>query len=336
MQEKEKIEMAYKAGVMDGDGSFSLIKKTDQKNPLYFPFIQLSNQNEKLVKSFNSDFGGYLHLRKPWIGKDNSIRQASWQWRIEKQQSRMFLETIIPYLKVKKERAQFLLNFMNDNEFKRGINLTDDVLQKREKAYLKMLNFNNVKFINKKIISKRNKKPTENQEFWAYVSGLIDTDGSFSIKRETKNVYKSFKYLPIISLSMTDIDGLNYIIKYCPYGNVRQYKDKNCRYGFTYRFSIHDHKDCIKFVEYCLPYLKVKKKQALIMLNFCKNRKVINYRMKGLFKEELQFRDNCYQAMINANKYGVIKSPLIDLELPQRDNKAEDESHRERLNKGTS
>ncbi len=41
MKDKE-ISVAYIAGVLDGDGSFSLIKKHEKKNrsPLYFPMIQ--------------------------------------------------------------------------------------------------------------------------------------------------------------------------------------------------------------------------------------------------------------------------------------------------------
>ena len=49
-------------------------------------------------------------------------------------------------------------------------------------------------------------------------------------------------------------------------------------------------------------------------------------------EDQKMLRDNFYNKMKNLNKYGVYKPSLIDLEAQEQGNKAEGESHRERLN----
>ena len=335
MEQEESIKLAYLAGIMDGDGSFSLCKRNSTPNPLFYPMIQLANQNKELIHSFYDQFGGYINLRKSWVGKDGSQRKDSWRWKLEKRQCLNFLNKIIPFLIVKKQRAEYLLNYIGENVFKRGIKLTSETIIQREKSRLKMISFNVEKNMNRSCSGRRRKTPLIDPVFWSYVSGLMDSDGSFSIKRETKNICKSFKYLPIISLSMTDIEGLNHITKHCPYGNIKLIKSKNTRSGLCYRFSIHSHEESALFIESCLPYLRIKKERAKILYKFCKNKKRTKYCRVGVSAEENSFREECYKELIELNN-GVYKSPLIDLEILQQDNKAEDESHRERLNKKTS
>ena len=72
MFKDEETFLAYVAGVMDGDGSFSIIRKVDDPNrsPLYYPVIQLANACKELVEIFHKRIGGSLFIRKERILKD--------------------------------------------------------------------------------------------------------------------------------------------------------------------------------------------------------------------------------------------------------------------------
>jgi hypothetical protein len=77
------------------------------------------------------------------------------------------------------------------------------------------------------------------------------------------------------------------------------------------------------------------KENAQVLLNFCQNFSPVKHRQASVPKEELDIRENFYQELIHLNKYGIYKSSLIDLEAPRGD-RAEDESHGERLSEKTS
>lgn len=335
MEEQENTIMAYVAGIMDGDGSFSLVRRNEVLNPLFYPMAQLANQNEELIKYFKKLFGGYVYLRKSWIGLDGGKRKDSWQWKLEKSKCKVFLEKVIPFLQIKKQRAEFLITYINNNPFKRGIRLSNECLLGREKSCSTMISLNVEKDMTKQFVSKRRKTSSLEPEFWSYVAGLFDSDGSFSIKRETKRGRKSNTFSSIISLTMTDIRAINFLAKNCPYGRLIKVKALSCKYGICYRFVISNNEEAILFIEKCLPFLRVKKANAEILNTFCKSHQRTRYCRNGVSVEQNLFREKCYQDLVNIN-YGVYKSTLIDLEVLQQDDKAEDESHRERLNERTS
>ncbi len=311
---EEDMTLSYVAGVLDGDGSFSIIKKIENalRSPLYYPVIQLANACEDLVKMFHDKFGGSLFTRKARVLEDGGKRKPSHQWKLEKSNSCLpFLDKVIPYLIVKQERAKFLKEYIERNPFKRGSNkLSDDILLKRESDYLKMRQFNDEGTRNKPF-HKNISCPT----FWAYMAGLMDTDGSFSIRKEiSKTHMKSPCYSPIISLSMIDPRAFGLILNNFKDGKVKIVKAKTCREGICYRFVISSSEGVIKFLNQIIPYLRVKPENAKVLLKFCEERCFVSYRKTGVPQEELDFRDKCYQDLCSLNKYGVYKSSLMDLE----------------------
>lgn len=324
----KELQLAYVAGALDGDGSFSLMKKIENKNnsPLYFPMIQLANADESLVDLFINNFGGNKRTRLSYHAKNGSVKKVSYQWKLEKRAKCLpFLETVISYLVVKKERAEFLRDFILDNPFKRGSNRLDNsILFLREKSYIKMRQYNDIPCINGELLSIAKRNDNNDKLFWSYLGGLMDTDGSFSLKREKTNTNP--KYTPVISLSMTDCKAIYYIMNNFIGGNLIVVKAKTALNGFCYRFSISKRDIAIKFLEQIIPYLRLKQNAAKILLEFCLNSKRTKYCKAGIAKEELEFRQNCYEKIINLNNYGVYKFPLMDLKpLPDNaeGNKAE-------------
>jgi hypothetical protein len=298
MNNKETI-LAYMAGVLDGDGSFSLMKRQGKKegqSPLYYPLIQIANASKDLIDFVHKEFLGLIHARKAYIAKDGCKRKISYQWKLEKTPSCFpFLDKIIPYLVIKKERAEFLRDYLLRNPFKRGSNkLSDEILQSRESDYFKMRSFNDHRSSTCSF-SKQCKKDSENPLFWSYLAGLLDTDGSFSVKRETTDKRMiNPKYNSSILLTMTDIKGINRIIENCPFGKYFIVKSRSCLKGMCYRFGIYSKDHSIPFLEKVIPFLKVKAKQAETLLEFCMKFDHTFYPREGIPKEELEFRERCY------------------------------------------
>jgi hypothetical protein len=312
-----RIDMAYAAGVMDGDGSFGIGKLKTNANPLYFPLLQLQNHDEEMLRKMISLFGGTFVTGKLLKCMDGSFGKNRFRWRLRSSANVIpALEQLIPFLKVKKDRAQFLLEFSKSFTFVRGAILTPEKLADRERSYLKMIQYNDWTSFDNNISLKLAKKNTSDPIFWSYMAGIMDTDGSFSIKRQNKNKGTHVinpRYLPVISLSMCDTRSINYLRENCYLGKLYMPKNRSCKGGFHYQYGIYSRDESIIFLENIIPFLRFKKENARQLLEFCQKYKQTKYCLEGIPKEELDFREKCYQNLISLNKYGVYKSPLIVL-----------------------
>lgn len=325
----KEFELSYLAGALDGDGSFSLMKGTSKTSvsPLYFPMIQFANAKREIIDLLIANFGGSQGIRAAYK-KDGISRKASNYWKLEKSIKCLpALEQLIPYLIIKKQRAAFLRDYIIDNPFIRGSNrLSDNLLMNREKSYLKMRSFNDNAEVNGLLYSKSKRQISDDNRFWAYIAGLMDTDGSFSLKKEnrTDKQHLTPVYTPTILLTMTDCRAVYYLMNNFIGGNLIIVKAKTAFNGFCYRFSITSRKNAIIFLQKCLPFLLMKKNIALKLLQYCESVTLMNGK-KGVSKEEVLFRENYYIAIRQLNN-GVYKSPLMDLKpLPDNagGNKAE-------------
>lgn len=326
MEQSEKI--AYIGGLMDGDGSFSIMRRDEKKGGslLYFPFIQYGSLSKESVDFVKETFGGSVILQKAHIKKDKSSRRDFYHWRLSNRESCItMIDSLSPYMEIKKERAEFLKEFILKNPFKRGSNrLSQEVLISRENDYLQMKKFNDERRLDRNLV-KQSKSLTEDKLFWCYFAGLLDTDGSFSIKKE-----KNGKFSALVLLTMTDVRGINKIRKNTFFGTVFKTKAISTQRGKCYRFGIYRRDEISLLLSYIIPYLRTKKEQAMVLQDFCDNLTTVKHRRSGMPQVERDFRESCYQKIILLNKYGVLKPTLIDLEARQGD-KAEGENHGERL-----
>ena len=256
-----------------------------------------------------NNYSGNVHLRKAYKGKDNSMRLDSYTWDLQKAPKCFpVLKKIIPYLAIKKERAEFLVKYIEENPFKRGsVKLSEEVLQRREAAYIKMKMFNEKRSVKQKAFIKQSQEVTSDKKFWAYVAGLLDTDGSFSIKKEQRKAdMVNVCYSALILLSMTSIDGLNKIRENCPFGSLYTVKASTCRTGFSYRWGIYSKKELEVFLKKVIPFLRLKQDKAKIMLEFLEGFDSTSYCRKGVSEEQMNFREDCYQRMLKCDNMGSI------------------------------
>lgn len=313
----EKIKMAYIAGIMDGDGSFSIIKVKTKASPLYYPFLQFVNRQKTIIDFLKIEFGGHIIQAAPHICKDGSAGNSVHRWRLRSHNNvKPVLERVIPFLRIKSERASGLLRFIEKTPFIRGIKLSGDRLAEKERAYIEMMHLNDHRSFDNTLSMIIAKEICEDPIFWSYLAGLMDTDGSFSIKRQVHNKgthVVNARYLPVISLSMTDTRAINYVRENFPLGKLYIPKNKSCSAGFHYQYGIYTKKECIEFLKRIIPFLKGKKENAKVLLYFCENSTNTLYCRAGVSPAELKFRDACYVKLINLNKYGSQISSTNDV-----------------------
>lgn len=109
----EQVDLAYAAGIIDGEGSIKIFKiKADylkRKTDRYQLQVQVDMVDPKAVTWLQQMFGGklYDHKRKPETNWRDSKR-----WYIVTQQAGKFLEKILPYMKVKSIHARLAIDFL--------------------------------------------------------------------------------------------------------------------------------------------------------------------------------------------------------------------------------
>ncbi len=317
--------MAYLAGVMDGDGSFSLLRlKKGSKNYLYAPMLQCASWRLEFIHLLKETFGGNLVTGKVHINKNGEKGHALTHWKLRSSRNCLDpIRSLISFLKIKETRAHFLEQFMITCPFVRGKVLTELDLRIRDFFYQNVCISNRA--INSYTKVESVKIECTYQETWSYIAGIWDTDGSFSIKKQSINKgtdVKNPRYLPVISLSMMDTRAINFIRSaFEPFGESKLYipKNKAMTNKYHFQFGIYTKDNCIKFLKHIIPYLRSKKENAQMLLKFCEESKNTGYCKAGIPQEELDFREECYQQLCHLNKYGVFKPSLIDLEARRGD-----------------
>lgn len=285
---EEKEIMAYVAGLIDGDGNIC-VRKGSIKN---LPLIQFHNSVKSLPIYLNKLFGGTVACDKP---KKEGYKPI-WKWMLQGKEGCVnFIEKVEEYLVLKKDSAQLLMEFLTD--------------AKKEKDYYnlsKELNLHR-KLEDFKIDSLK-RQTTEDSFFWAYVAGIMDTDGSFSVERsvrkpEAGNRQKNnlIKYRPRVSLTMVSDRSVNYILSNCCYGSTSIVNAKTALRGSACRWSITARTEVIEFLKKCIPFLHIKSIQAVNLLRFCRNYSPTNGVAK-VPEEEMVFREECYKQMMELNK----------------------------------
>lgn len=277
MENERNLILAYCAGLIDGDGSFFIGKENGPiriakgYSPSYSPNIGLSEVGRNSVDLLKNLFGGYVGKTKAYIAKDGSNRQEFFRWRLDRGNScKECIEQLLPYLVLKKDRAQYLLNFINDHVIKENSDrLSDEELQIRENHYLKMKNFNSERLFSSDFKDRKVPSQNANNHFWSYVAGLYDSDGSFSLSRLLVKNRSTYSYYPSIVLSQIDCKSIDYVFGGFKKGIRSLNKNKCCKLKFAYRFEISCIEDITNFLTNCIPFLKLKKERAQLLLDFC-------------------------------------------------------------------
>lgn len=99
----KRVDLAYYAGILDGEGSIQLFPN---RCKTFWLGISVVNTDEWIVQSLKFAFGGQIgfdsrgHNQKPIF-----------RWRITSKGALSFLEQVYPYLKLKKPHADIAIAF---------------------------------------------------------------------------------------------------------------------------------------------------------------------------------------------------------------------------------
>lgn len=304
MKDKDDLIMAYVAGLIDGDGSISLIREKRANGYIYYPCIQLSNVFEEMVTFLHNTFGGCKKLKS----RQQHSKKSQFVWNVRGMEScKNVLTKILPFLVLKQRQGKKLCNY-----------ITNPTEENPETTRLKIQAFNLDSHTSDGSVTKQAKKNTDDETFWAYFAGIMDTEGSFSIKKTTPSWgCKSYRYTPMIQLTMASFDAMNFIRKNFCHGRICFPKAKSTQRGFTYKLMVIKSEDCIEMIKRLNPYLRFKCNAANELLYFCQNFASVKYKQKGVSESELKFRMTCYEKIKQYNEYGVYKPSLIDSETRQ-------------------
>lgn len=286
---KEEVEMAYAAAILDGDGSYSIMKSGNK----YYPCIQLSNSYEGMSKWLHEKFGGSLRIKKP----QQSHHKILYVWSVRGLEGcKKLIERIIPYIVLKNLQAKCMLEFIENRS-------KEDFSERKGEIFsVNMKDLNRKLLIESDSLKQKSINNTNCPKFWSYVAGIMDTEGSFSVKKEKPHSGSiSNRYNPVIQLTMVPVNVLNFIRENCSLGSYCIPKAKCTTKGYAYKLSILSKDECVQFLHCLKGYLIFKKEQLFILLNFCQNYGSVKHCRGGIPIEILQFREEMYQQMRKLN-----------------------------------
>jgi hypothetical protein len=310
MMNKENLVMAYVAGLIDGDGSISLIREQRVSGAKYYPCIQLSNVFEDMIDFLHQTFGGSKKIKS----HQAHSKKIQYVWNVRGLEScSNLLEKVLPFLVLKKKQAKVLLDYIRNPQ-----NHNVDA----EK--MKIQSLNNESLVAQGSVSKQADKNTLDECFWAYFTGILETEGSFSVRKNKPSWgCINYKYNPLIQLSMASFESMNFIRQNMCMGSVCFPKAKTTQRGHTYKYLFGSIGDCVEVITKILPYLRFKKEVALELLNFCRNYSAVKNKRAGVSEIELKFREDCYQKIKQINESGIVKPSLIVSEVLKLDDEGQ-------------
>jgi len=105
----DDFKYSYLAGMVDGDGTVTITKQKQRKTFAYRPSISIHNTSKELIDYLCLTFEGSTFIT---CHPKDSNRKTIYRWRVMRTDKIVvLLEKMLPYLVVKKERAEFLLTF---------------------------------------------------------------------------------------------------------------------------------------------------------------------------------------------------------------------------------
>jgi len=147
MQDNQKqTQWIYAAAIMDSDGCFMIAKYKRKSGNFYLPCVKIVMIKDGSINYIKNQTG-LGRIIKTGIQPSRPNSQPLFQWTITNRPDLIiFLKGIIPYLQNKKDRAEHLLEYCEQREYRhygtKHERMSDVELNCREQAYLKMRELN--------------------------------------------------------------------------------------------------------------------------------------------------------------------------------------------------
>ena len=132
-----KTDIAYTAGLVDGEGSIIIAKSYSTKyGNCYRITTTIANNNLVILEWVNDKFGGHIH-------KSNSC----YMWQLNGKKCHKFLTSLTPYLKIKSEQAELALQYISTIKHTGCKKLSKTIVKQREKLRRKMQKLNGGRYM---------------------------------------------------------------------------------------------------------------------------------------------------------------------------------------------
>jgi len=105
----------------------------------------------------------------------------------------------------------------------------------------------------------------------AYLAGLIDGEGNFSLVKHVNKTSRGWNYQPTLGVSNTDVRLLKWCKTVTGCGGFwhKDYKNRNKNHKKPFAWHVYNMEDVDKIIVAVFPYLKSKVDQALLLGEFC-------------------------------------------------------------------
>lgn len=120
-------ELAYLAGIMDGEGFFSVRKRTDSVRIVNQ--IGIVNTDLGLLEWIQERFSGKVYPRPPVKG--HPTWKMKYEWRIFNRDLDIILPAILPYLVVKAQQAKLVIELRDTFKVRNYLSVPPELYQKR-------------------------------------------------------------------------------------------------------------------------------------------------------------------------------------------------------------
>jgi len=121
----EEVEKAYVAGIVDGEGTVTLMRHHKNETPA--PRVSVANNNLKLLKWLKTKVGVGVIVSKR---KNKPYHNSSYAWYIQQDRVLRFLNEIRKFLIVKKPQADLILEKYKSVTHRAG-KYTPEMLRKK-------------------------------------------------------------------------------------------------------------------------------------------------------------------------------------------------------------
>lgn len=146
----DEITKAYLAGCLDCDGYFTIKRSTyamrvrgDAHNPIYSEKVGLKQVTPQVVDLLSEHFAGYRRIEKPSAQNGKPLHA----WSVTDKQAIKCIAAVLPYLKIKRQQAELLLQLRESKEITKHYRMVGSNVSPEESAKRESL-FNQIKQLN--------------------------------------------------------------------------------------------------------------------------------------------------------------------------------------------
>ncbi len=131
----KKVDIGYTAGIIDGEGCIHIERQKItpiSKKYIYRLEVNVCSTDEWLPNWLAFAWGGTVNMQHSSRYMENA--NDSWRWKVVSLQAKTLLETILPYLHIKRPQAEVGIIFQKYQSTHKKIG--DDVLREEKRQLL--------------------------------------------------------------------------------------------------------------------------------------------------------------------------------------------------------